>query len=262
MSYKTIQPEISKYREYLEKQIISSAFFFPEAAFEMTSILSKGNFALKISQEMFQIIKESLDRGEAKHDFYIKEFNQKYPKENIVRLTEYMEHYITDNRVREKCIILLEIDIREKFGTALKQNELVAVASQDFEKATMWKQCHDYILDPNMDVFESIPRVEKYLENYSKDELEEFKELKASIPKVIDRVRGAERARRFIDTITRLASSPDMESERRECVEILKDLMVTCVSRLPLPENLSSTLNELKRNAWQLPQKSPHFPNF
>lgn len=63
--------------------------------------------------------------------------------------------------------------------------------------------------------------------------------------------------------LTSLANSPDFEPERRECVEVLKDLLVLCISRLPMPENLSETLNELKRNSWQLPaSKSPASANF
>jgi hypothetical protein len=250
-------PNSSKYREFLEKQIISSAFFFPSAAHEMSSILTQGNFSDSLCSKVYAVIRAGMDRGQLSPDSYMRELASIFTDQEPAAMLAYLDSHLIGESVREKCLILVELDMREKFGDALKQNELLAVAQGDFEKATLWKQCYDFITDPKMDVFDSIPKVEKYLSNYAKEELESFHKLQAAIPKMVDRVRGLERSRRMIESLTALAKSEDFESDRRECVEILKDLLVLCVSRLPMPENLSDTLSELKRNSWQLPQKSP-----
>jgi hypothetical protein len=147
--------------------------------------------------------------------------------------------------------------MKEKFGAALKENEKAMVESQNFEMASMWKQCFDFITNPQTDIFEAIPQVKKYLSEYAKDELDKFNRLEASIPKMIDRVRGREKARKLLDTLTALENSIDFEHDRKMCIAILKDLLVTCISRLPMPENLYETLSILQRNSWQIPiQKS------
>jgi len=256
-------PEISKYREYLEWQIVSGAFFYPSATHEMAAILSASNFKIVFCAKVFQVIRDCSEKGIMTSDGYLKEIYLRFPKSDIRLISDLLETYNMGDMVREKCLILVELDMREKFCDALKQNELLAVAKSDFEKATMWKQCHDFLADPKMDVFDSIPKVEKYLSQYAAEELDTFRSMQAAIPKVIDRVRGMERSRRMINSLTSLANSPDFEPERRECVEVLKDLLVLCISRLPMPENLSETLNELKRNSWQLPaSKSPASASF
>lgn len=255
-------PEISKYRQFLELQIIAAAFFHPEAAHEVMSMVGQGNFGQQNIQNLYACIKFCAERGDLSGAQYLKEVSIRYPKQSPADLLREMDANDMGGPIREKCLLLIELDMREKFGDALKQNELLATAQQDFEKATIWKQCYDYITDPRKDIFEAIPQVGKYLSNYAGDELEQWRKLETSIPKMVDRVRGMERSRRLIDTLTSLAASPNIESHRAECIEIVKDLLVLCISRLPIPDDLSTTLSELKRNSWQLPQKSPVSTSF
>jgi hypothetical protein len=256
------ETQVSKYREFLEKQIIAAAFFFPAAALEASSILNAPNFALKISRQLFQIIRHCMDHGLNTTDAYIREFWNQHPDTDPAQLMAFLEAHFQGENVREKCLLLIEMDMREKFGEALRQNELLAVANQDFERADMWKQCADYLADPKKDIFEAIPQVKRYLANYATEELEAFIKLEASIPKMVDRVKGTERARRLIDTLTGIAASPDIEPDRAECIEILKDLLIQCISRLPIPNDLNHTLTLLRSNQWQVPLKSPSSPSF
>jgi len=253
---KTTTPEVSKYREFLEKQIIAAAFSYPHSALEVVSICMADNFKLRLAKILFKIIRVCNERGENTPDAYTKEFWVQHPTESPADLIHYIETNCMGDMVREKCIILVELDMRERFSDVLRQNELLAAANEDFEKATMWAQSAQYLSDPRKDIFEAIPQVKKYLSTYATDELDDFNRLEAAIPKVIDRVRGQERARRFIDTMTALATSPDFDAERRESIDILKDLLICCISRLPLPENLNQTLSTLKSNSWQLPHQS------
>lgn len=256
------QTEISSYRLHLEKQIIASAFFWPAAALEVCTILSAQSFRHKTSRFLYKIIRACFDRAECDATHYHREIQLHTDKvdHNYTDWAIYVD--FIDENVREKCLILIELDMRDKFGTALKQNELVAVANQDFEKATIWKNAFEFIQNPRKDIFHAIPELKQYLKAYaSEEDLEEFVKMEAAIPGMIDRVRGMERSRRFIETLTSLAISGDMEPHRRESVEILKDLLIQCISRLPIPPNLNHQLTDLKRTLWQIPL-SPESNNF
>jgi hypothetical protein len=257
------QAEISPYRLHLERQIIAAAFLIPSAAMEACTILSAQNFKHKTAKFLYQIIRTCFDRGECDATHYHREIQLHNDKVDHDSLDWQINADFFDENIREKCVILIELDMREKFGTALKQNELLAVANQDFERATVWKNAFDFIQNPRKDIFQAIPELKQYLKAYaSAEDLEEFVKMESAIPGMIDRVRGLERSRRFIDTLTSLAISGDMEPHRRESVEILKDLLIQCISRLPIPATLNHSLTDLKRNLWQAPTQSPASNSF
>lgn len=245
---------ISKFREHLERQIVATAYFMPACSVEMCTILNEHNFQHTASRFIYVILRTCFERGEAEKIYYLKEISARKSEINPTDVYAVLEEDFKDDLIREKCLMLIELDMRDKFGTALKQNELVAVANQDFPKAAVWKNAFDFIHNKDKDIFEAIPSLHQYLKTYATpEEIADFSKMESLIPAMVDRVRGTERVRRFIDTLTALAGSSDFEPDRRECIELLKELLITCVARLPIPQDLNVKLTDFKRNLWTAP---------
>jgi len=249
-----IAEPISKFREHLEKQIVATAYYLPACLVEMCTILNEHNFQHPASRFIYKILRTCFDRGECEMLYYLKEIGAQKKEIDPADVFAVLEADFKDDYIREKCLMLIEFDMRDKFGTALKQNELLAVANQDFQKATVWKNAFDFIQNDRKDIFEAIPALHQYLKTYATpEEIADFAKMESLIPQMVDRVRGTERVRRFINTLTALAESSDFEPDRRECVELLKELLILCVARLPIPQDLNVKLTDFKRNLWTAP---------
>jgi replicative DNA helicase len=232
-----------KARTNIEEGIIASCLFTEANALLASDILSAANFQETVPQRIFSIIRDMAGKSPIDLITVSTEYFRRY--------NEYQYHYmakISDKliytNIQHHCLILLEIDIREKFVEILKTKEHYFAKAQSFEMAAAVKSCLDYIQNPSNDIFTAIQHVYEYLKQYLKENMEDVEALYESLPKLMDRVRSKSRIKNLIDQLNGIAAvQPTYEKQRM--VQVLTDALITVISQNEVPLAYKQIIHQL-----------------
>jgi len=246
-------------RMYLEAQILGAAIFAPKHALTIIDTLSDLNFREAQHRKLYQIITAQSLKGDL--DFPMISMAWQAADGSPSYLVTLLEKYL-GGPVDQLAVNLLETDMREKFTQLLKKAEAEAARTQRFELASMYKQCLDFLSDPRNDLFESVPKLHEYLAHYVPEEMEDYRQLMNAIPKLIDRLRARSKTRKFLATIAAIPKAA-VTHEQKLSLEMLGELMTSCLSRADIPQHFINQLHTLKSNLWTAPaQPSDRSMNF
>lgn len=244
---------------YLEAQILGAAIFAPKHALTILDILSDLNFREAQHRKLYQILNSQSLKGEL--DFPMIALAWQGADGSASYLVTLLEKYM-GGPVDQLAVNLLETDMREKFAQLLKKGEAEAVRTNRFELASMYKQCLDFLSDPRNDLFDSVPKLHEYLANYVPEELDDYKKLMDAIPKLINRLRARTKTRQYLATIASIPKAA-VTHEQKLSLEMLGELMTSCLSRADIPQHFINQLHALKSNLWTAPaQPSDRSMNF
>jgi hypothetical protein len=238
-----------KIRMYLESQVLGASVFAPSHALTVIDILSDLNFREETHRKLFQVITNQSIKGDL--DFPMIALAWQAVDGSASYLVTLLDKYL-GGPVDHLAVNLLEIDMREKFFKLLKKAEHEASKNQIFEQASMFKQCSDFLDDPRNDLFEAVPKLYDYLSQYVPEEMEDFKKLMDAIPKLIDRLRTRSKTRKYLATIAAIPNAA-VTYEQKLSLEMLGELMTSCLSRATIPQHFITQLNDLKNNLWTAP---------
>lgn len=238
------KPPLTKERVKRERMLIGRALICIPTALAIVDVLTPGNFRDPLCERVFVVLLESVESMELDLMSVTRAYNKKFNERKSWEITNLTSDADTLLHPMNEALHLLESDIKEKFCDLMSKMERDCAQASDFEAAAIWKQCYDHLLDPRNDVFKSVESLQRYLQNYFPDQMDDYNELMKGIPKMIDRIRKRAKTRKFIDTITNLHADA-MSHEHRMCIRILSDWLIYCMSGTKLPDNFYSTLNQL-----------------
>jgi replicative DNA helicase len=244
-------------RVYLESQVLGAAIFTPKHALTILDILSEANFRDESHRKLFQILTTQSLKGEL--EFTSIALGWQGADGSASYLITLLDKYL-GGPVDQLAVTLLEMDMRDKFAQLLKKAESEAVRVQEFEQASMYKQCHTFLIDPRNDLFDAVPKLYEYLAQYVPEEMEDYKKLMDAIPKLIDRLRKRARTRQYLAAIASMPNAA-VTHEQKISLEMLGELMTSCLSRATIPAHFISSLNDLKNNLWTAPAPTPAIPS-
>lgn len=232
-------------RLLLERQLIGRAITCIPSALTLCDVLTEANFQDPLCQKVFPLLLKGLEKLELGLINITRLYTETYSEKaayQITELTAAAESYPT---VLELALRLLEDDMRDKFLQLLRLKEQAAVKDSDFEAAGVWKQCADHLADQANDVFTAIDHLHQYLSAcFPKESMEQYNHLRGAIPKMIQRIKERKNTRKFMDTLTMLASV-ELSPEANRTIQILKDWMILTMAGLKTPDKFHETIHQL-----------------
>src|SRR5690606_12395847 len=141
------------------------------------------------------------------------------------------------------CLLLLEIDIREKFVKLLESYEKASVKVAAFEDAAIWKQCRDYLERRDTDIFDGVMNTYQYLKANRPDEVLEYEDLMQAIPKMIARIKSTAHTMTLLENLQRNAK---MQGARQELFDIATHILTTLIVDSELPKDLEAYLRHIQ----------------
>ncbi len=247
-NFDPIYPVKSKLRtrQNHERQLIGRALNCISSALAIADVLSPANFQDLLCKRLFEIILEGIDKAELDLMSITRAYNKKYTEQKAYEITILVDHAILSSYVFTEALLLLEMDIRDKFAELLLNRERHAAKEAEFESAAIWKQCHDHIIHPDNDVFLAVDQLHAYLKTYFADQMDEYNELRDAIPKLVERIKKRAKTRKFLDTLTTLGA--DSETfEQKMSIKVLTDWMIMCMGGKNVPVDFHSTINDLNK---------------
>jgi len=169
-------------------------------------------------------------------------YNKAHKPPMTYRLTELYEKLIPRS-VGKYCLILLELDIRGKFGGLIEEYEAASVLENDFESAAIWKECRDHIAHPDHDVFQAVDHIYGYIKHVKPDEVDEYTEMMTAMPKLIDRIKRQAQVSHLIDALR--AHCFDQGS-REDMLKITADIFLTLLVQPDIPDELKNYLHHIQ----------------
>jgi replicative DNA helicase len=232
-----------KDRQYLEECIIGTCLLSEANAIKAADILTPANFQDEFCRNIFHIIRDRAGKKTIDVVSVTLDYNHRYKEFRAYMITSIMER-TPRTHLDHQCLVLLELDIRNKFSDLLTAREKRYVNDQVFEMAAVFKQCRDYIESMENDLFRSIDNMYQYLKQYLKDDIEEFTELYESIPKMVHRIRKHTKIRTLIAQLQSMAATENTY-ERQKLIEILTRSMMMVMSCNDIPQEMKNILHHL-----------------
>jgi hypothetical protein len=229
-------------RIQVERQIISACLngFY----LSPVDILQANNFKDPDHRDIFEIVKKyHLTEPINILTVSIRYREAKGPL-GVYKLMDIADSYIGGDTA-PYCLMLLEIDMRQKFITLLQDYEDSASESEDFESAAFWKQCREHIAFPENEVFTAIENTYKYIHHFRPDEVMEYAELMGNIPKLVDRIKSQTQVRLLVDSLKRQCNT--YGHQRETLLNITTDILVALLIRSDLPTHLEPSLHAINR---------------
>jgi hypothetical protein len=231
-------------RLLLEQNLIGRAITCIPSAITISDVLSPSNFQNKFCGQVFALILEGIDTMEIDLMSITRKFFKRHGEQKGFALTELADRAMLTSHVLSDALILLEMDMKEKFGALLTRMERECAAASDFEAAAVWKQCADHLAHKDNDVFVAVDHLHSYLTSCFPDQMDEYNQLRSAIPKMVDRIRKRANARKFIESLTAMVED-GQSHERRMTIKILTDWLILATGNMKLPDNFYSTISTL-----------------
>lgn len=223
----------------IEEQIIGTML----NGFYLTAldILKPQNFEGLLHRQIFEIIQKHHLTEPIDLVNVTRLYNKAHKPPMTYLLTELCNKLIPRS-VGKYCLILLELDIRDKFGELLGGYESASVLEEDFPSAKTWKDCRDHITHPDHDVFKAVDKIYSYIKHVKPDEVDEYAELMTAIPKLIDRIKRQVQVSHLIDSLR--AHCFDQGS-REDMLKITADIFLTLLVQPDIPADLRNYLHHI-----------------
>jgi hypothetical protein len=227
-------------RQEIEEEIIGSmlnGFFLTPL-----DILKPQNFHDPLHRKIFELIAKNYATEPIDPVNISRLYKQAYTPPMTYRITELSQKAILRS-INKYCLILLEMDIREKFSGLMKSYEATSVQENDFESAAIWKQCIDHIVHPDSDVFLAVDQIYQYIKSLKPDEVDEYAEMMQAIPKMIDRIRRQAQVAHLMDT---LKGHGIDKGGREDMLRITIDIFLCLLVQSHIPPDLKSYLHHIQ----------------
>ena len=221
-------------RQTLESEIIGRALVSSSDAVRACDVLSPQNFSDPELKNIFAIIHARA--GEQPTEAWIITIEyQRIHGINKALLISQLCHMVGNSRdIWIPCLMLLEMDIREKMVALFVRKESRFKKEQNLELAAAMKQCRDHLADISIDVFEGVDSVYKYAKSYLADDYADIQEIVDSIPKRASKIRQQSRTNHLIDTLTQIAGT-----KHGHTLGVLKDaFLIVLQSGQEIPQHI------------------------
>lgn len=237
-----------KDRVYLERQIIGAALHQEGLALHIFDIIRPINFTDELCMHLALVINQMVQTDrQIDLPAVILSYNQKFNSSTYSKITEIADGFRGQN-IKELCLILLQMDIREKSIAECKMKESLNAKDQNFELAKIWKECHDYLSDQRNDILMQLPTIANYINQYDPENSELIIELSQAIPKVAQRINNADRINRATNIFKSIANN-SLDNKRKYIINQLCELIVITISGAKLPENMENMLSLITEKA-------------
>lgn len=234
-------------RQYLEEQIIGMALQHEGLAVTAMDIVGPANFQNQLCKEIAEIFNILIKRNTIIDIVSVTLAHRR----NFKDTSPYAITNLADKSVgislKDKCLVLLQIDIKQKALEICIHNENKASKAQQFEVASVWKQCHDHLASPDIDILEQLPAIQRYAASYSEDGAEELALLVDAIPKVAKRINNVDRLKHSLNVL-QVIGNQTLNRERQHCLSMIKDIIIHTVTAKELPANFYNYINELNKS--------------
>lgn len=247
--------DLSKHRQFLEISIISNAILIPADGVQAVELLEPSHFKGKVNRDLFKALQHCHTQGKIFPQDVILAYYAKPDAMSPVEICTYLDMGLFPSNTFRLCLSLIECTMREAFAKLLMEKARAAVKSGQHEEAEMYDTCADRLSSLAHDIFDTVPLVREYLEQYVPDELEDYRELEAKIPKMIRRVKSQDKTKRLIDSFDKLANGQSLSEDRKQAATLLKDLLLMTLGNFKLPPDFFQKINHLKQTLWE-PLKS------
>lgn len=207
-------------------------------------ILRPGNFSDEFHRRVFTImgemaLVEPIDMITVTRRYTL--------KHKDVKVFEIME---LENVCERRCensysLLLLEIDIREKFTELLQAYEKDSVKENDFESAGIWKQCIDHLSNPGTDIFDGVSHIHGFLKSCKPDEVLEYEKMMQDIPKMVDRIKKQAQTSLLIENLKR---NCPLQGNREKLFKITTDILLTLMISSEIHPDLANYLHHIQKD--------------
>lgn len=248
-------------RQWIELTILANSILLPGDGVKAVELLEPTHFATPLHRKIFTVIQASHSQGKIMPEDFMIAILREDLSITASELCDLLSLSVFPANTLRLCLSLIELNVREAFVKLLHAKAKSAVLAQQHEQGYMYQSCSKHLADLRKDIFESVPLIRQYLEQYVPDELEEYRELEAKIPKMIKRVKSQDKAKRLVDTIEKLCNHDTFTPERKQVATLLKDLLLMTLGNFALPPDLYKKLIHLNQTLWE-PLPSDPLTNF
>ena len=205
-------------------------------------ILTPRNFKNELHRRLFSLIVEMAPNEPVDIITVSRRYTLAYKELKAEEITQ-IAHVCLEHAENHYCLLLLEIDIREKFVKLLESYEKASVKATAFEDAAIWKQCRDHLASKDTDIFDGVSHIYQYLKAHRPDEVLEYEELMQAIPKLIDRIKSTTHTMTMLENLQRNAK---MQGARQELFDIATNILTTLMVASELPKDLEAYLRHIQ----------------
>lgn len=238
-------------RQWVELTILANSILIPGDGVKAVETLEPTHFANLVHRKMFAVLQACHAQGKIMpEDFMTAILRENLPVTSI-ELCDILRISLFHTNTFRLCLTLIELNMREAFAKLLEPKAKEAVLSGQHEVGEMYQSCTDTLRDPAKDIFDHIPIIRQYLEQYVPEELEEYRDLEAKIPKMIRRVKSQERAKRLIESFETLSTNQSYSTEHRQALQALKNIILMLLGNFALPPDLIKKIHLLNQTLWE-----------
>lgn len=217
-------------RHRIEEQVIGQCL--DGGHISCLDILSPANFSVELHKRLFAIIAELAD-SQVDIITVSRAYHLRY-KELAAEQIVYIHAQLIHRGAHHYPLLLLEIDMREKFVKLLDGYRETSVKEEDFESAALWKECADHFADLRHDLFDCIGPIYRYIETHKPEETDEYRALMDAVPSRIDVIR---KTKRFAQLVTNLKVTNSFQGQRTDMMNAAADLLIhLCLSAKVHPD--------------------------
>jgi hypothetical protein len=207
-------------------------------------ILKPQHFSDEFHRRLFTLIIEMANTESIDIITVSRRYTLKHKELRAGDITEIQMHCLGKSE-HTYSLLLLEIDIREKFTSLIQGYEEASVKENDFESAAIWKQCREYLSSTDTDIFEGVDKIYTYLKSYKPDEVLEYEEMMQAIPKMVDRIKRTAQTFLLIENLERNAC---MQGKREELFKITTNILITLMVAGEVPKDLENYLKHIQNH--------------
>ncbi len=241
---KTTTLSHTQIRTQTERQLIGRSITCVASALTISDVLSEANFKDPLCKRLYPIILKGVQNVELGLIMVTRRYFETYGEAVAHEITMLVDRAEPSPSILELALLLLEEDMREKFLALILRQEQLSAKGSDFEAAAVWKQCADHLNDRSNELFTSVDHLHAYLSACFPDQMEEYNALRSAIPKLIHRIKERKNTRKFLDTLTYLASA-ELSPTHNKTINILKDWMILTMAQLKTPPKFHETIHQL-----------------
>jgi replicative DNA helicase len=221
-------------RQILESEIIGRALVSSSDAVRACDVLSPQNFSEPELKNIFTIIHSRAGEKPTESIVITMEYHRIHGIMKASLITQLCGMVSNSRDMFIPCLMLLEMDIREKMIDLFIRKESKFKKSQNLELAAAMKQCRDHLADVSIDIFEAVDAVFKYAKSYLEDESDDIAEIFSSIPKRASKIRQQSRTNHLMDTLTAIA-----DTKHGHTLRVLKDaFLLVLQSGQEIPQHI------------------------
>lgn len=234
-------------RQYIEEQIIGMALQHEGLAIIAMDIVGPANFENPLCKQIAEVFNVLIRRNTIIDIVSVTLAHRRmYDNTSPYAITNLADKSVGIS-LKDKCLLLLQMDIKKKALATCQLYEKEASKNQLFEKAAIWKQCHDHLANPETDILEQLPIVYKYIGTYMEDGAEEFQMLVDAIPKVAKRILGTDRLDHLLKVL-KVIGRQTLSRDREEILNMLSEIISHTVSGAPLPPQLFNQISQINES--------------